>query len=148
MGRSPTPSSLPTSAYLPAALISAFVPFWHFLFLGLCLPFPFCAILFLLFLWTVVVVSVAAPCGFLIYLVPLHKRPTYCHYLAGRLLVVVAATGNDFNLLLTSLKFRNCNGNTQHDFDPSIGAHNYSRSANGFDIREGAEGEQTESTRI
>lgn len=46
--------------------------------------------------------------------------------------VVLAAAGNDFNLLLTSLKFRNCNGNTQHDFDPSIGAHNYSSSANGF----------------
>lgn len=48
------------------------------------------------------------------------------------LAAVVAAAGNDFNLLLTSLKFRNCNGNTQHDFDPSIGAHNYSSSANSF----------------
>jgi len=37
------------------------------------------------------------------------------------------AAGNDFNLLLTSLKFRNCYGSIQHDFDLSIGAHNYSR---------------------
>lgn len=49
---------------------------------------------------------------------------------AGLLVVAVAVAvgaGNDFNLLLTSLKFRNCYGNTQHDFNLSIGAHNYSR---------------------
>lgn len=37
-----------------------------------------CLVLFFFFFGFVV----AAPCGFLIYLVPLHKRPTYCHYLA------------------------------------------------------------------
>lgn len=130
-------SSLPTSAYLPAALISAFVPFWHFLFLGLCLPFPFCAILFLLFLWICCCCCCFCCCTLRFsHLFGAVAQTSNVLPLPGRLLVVVG-TGNDFNLLLTSLKFRNCNGNTQHDFDPSIGAHNYSRSANGFDIGEG-----------